>query len=566
MKLILRLFLAISLFSSASFAEDGRFAARSLDGQGAVASVNPLATRAGIAAIEAGGNAIDAAVAAALTLGVVDSHNSGIGGGAFVLVRYANGDIQAIDGREMAPAAAHRDMYIIDGKLDKTASKTGALASGIPGSVAAFDYLIRKAGNRSWGEAFEHGIHYADAGFAVDPVMAKRFSRVAKELPQFEASKAIFLKADGSLYQAGDWLVQKDLARSYRKLAKHGSRWFYRGEFARKTARWMRENGGIITRKDFANYQLLEREPIRGEYRGLDIVSFPPPSSGGIHIVQMLNMLEPYPLAAMATEERLHLLAEVMRRAFADRAHWLGDSDFVPVPAGLTDKAYAKTQMQSFAPSRSDDVSAGQPGGDAIDTGKILDGVFDKHTTHVTAADKDGNWVAITTTLNTSFGSKVVIPGTGVLMNNQMDDFSLQPGVTNAFGLVGNEANAVAAHKRPLSSMSPTLVLHNGKPVITAGAAGGPTIITQVLQNLVNVIDLGLDPAEALAAQRVHHQWRPNMLMVEKSLAPEIQAALKAKGHRLYPRSYLGASQMIAWDPDAKEFMPAAEPRIIGQH
>ena len=559
LKTISALFFALfSLYPSSALAYDGEFAAVSTNGKGAVATVTPLATQAGIDALENGGNAIDAAVAAALTLGVVDSHNSGIGGGAFVLVRYADGTIDALDGREMAPAAAHRDMYIIDGKLDKKASKTGALAAGIPGSLAAFEQLINTGGKRSWKQAFEHGIHYADNGFTIDPVLAKRLERTQESILEFPATAKIYLNADGSLPKAGQQLVQKDLANTYRELASQGSRYFYRGDFAEKTEQWMRKNGGIITKQDFANYHTVSREPVMGNYRGNTIVSYPPPSSGGIHIVQMLGMLDAFELGSLNDVDRYHLLAEVMDRAFADRAYWLGDSDFVPVPKGLTEPAYLSQRMKSFSmQSASKNIEHGTPA-------KPDTNIFGKHTTHIAAADKDGNWVAITTTLNTSFGSKVVIPGTGVLLNNQMDDFSIQPGVPNAFGLVGNEANAIAPRKRPLSSMSPTIVLREGRPIMTLGAAGGPTIITQVLQNIINVVDLGMDAEQALATQRVHQQWKPDVLMIEKSLDSDTQEGLKAKCHKLYGRSYLGASQMILLKEG--EFFPAAEPRIISQH
>jgi gamma-glutamyltranspeptidase/glutathione hydrolase len=548
----------LHLLANTSHAYDGEFAAVSPNGEGAVATINPLATQAGIDAIENGGNAIDAAVAAALTLGVVDSHNSGIGGGAFILVRYVNGKVEAIDGREMAPAAAHRDMYIIDGVLDKKASKTGALAAGIPGSLAAFEYLVDTTGKKTWSSAFEHGIHYAENGFPIDPVLAKRLSRTEADIRQFPETAKIYLDGNQKVPTAGSLQVQKDLAETYKKLAQQGSRYFYQGEFATKTAKWMKKNGGIITARDFANYHIKKREPVSGSYRGNTIISYPPPSSGGIHIVQMLGMLEEFDVANLSDVDRYHLLAEVMDRAFADRAYWLGDSDFVPVPKGLTENAYLTERMNNFSMNKaSQDINPGRPKNP--DTN-----IFDKHTTHIAAADKDGNWVAITTTLNTSFGSKVVIPTTGVLLNNQMDDFSIQPGVPNAFGLVGNEANAIAPGKRPLSSMSPTIVLKNGQPIMTLGAAGGPTIITQVLQNIINVIDLDMDAEQALATLRVHQQWKPDVLMVEESLPAGIKQGLEAKGHKLYPRSYLGASQMILLKDG--EFWPAAEPRIQAQH
>ncbi len=532
------------------------YAASSPSGSGAVATVHPLATQAGLDALAKGGNAIDAAIAAAFTLGVVDSHNSGIGGGNFAVIHWADGRVQAIDGREQAPAAAHRDMYLRDGKADGSLSTTGALASGIPGSLALYEYIAQQGGKLPWAELIQPAADLAENGFPLSQVSADRLKSTAAKLARFPATAAILLDGNGNPWPAGHTLVQKDLAKTYRAIARHGSDYFYKGEFALKTSAWMQKNGGIITAKDFADYQPRLREPVKSHYRGYDIYGFPPPSSGGAHVAQILNMLEQFDIASLSPAERYHLLAETMNRAFADRAEFLGDPDFVPVPKGLIDPAYARELASSISLEKaSRKINHGNPPGADID-------LFGKHTTHISAADQWGNWVAITTTVNTSFGSKVIIPGTGVVLNNQMDDFSLQPGVPNAYGLVGNEANAVAAGKRPLSSMSPTVVVKDGKPVMALGAAGGPTIITQVVQALVNTIDLGMSVEAALSAQRVHHQWKPEILFIEPQMDEALQQQLSERGHVLKARHYFGATQMIRQRKDGS-FEAASEPRVV---
>lgn len=525
------------------------------DRKGAVASVNPIATQAGIDAFAHGGNAIDAALAVAFTLGVVDSHNSGIGGGCFILVRTADGKVRAIDGREMAPSAATRNMFLREGEVHSELSKTGALAVGVPGSVAAYHQLQQLAGKLSFAQAVLPAADIADQGFVVDATLASRLSSTREQLSQFPASAAIFLKPNGEALAPGDALVQKDLAASYRQLAEQGPRWFYKGEFAQQTARWMTANGGIVSAEDFANYHTVERKPVKTNFKGYTVYGFPPPSSGGVHVAQILNTLDHFDLPSLSASDRTHVMAEAMRLAFADRAHWLGDADFVPVPKGLISSEYAGELAQKISLSKViNSVSHGVPPNAA-------GALFDKHTTHIATADDQGNWVAITTTLNTSFGSKVVVPGTGVLLNNQMDDFVAQPGVPNAFGLVGAEANSIAPGKRPLSSMSPTIVEQDGQPVLTLGAAGGPTIISQVVQTLVRYLALDQSLLEAVGGSRIHQQWRPNMLFVEPSLAADIQEQLEEKGHKLRQMGSFGGTQAIALDND--HFLAITEPRVI---
>jgi gamma-glutamyltranspeptidase/glutathione hydrolase len=525
--------------------------------RGMVASVHPVATQAGLKVLKEGGNAVDAAVAVALTLGVVDTDNSGIGGGCFMLIRRANGSFAAIDGREMAPAAATRDMFVRNGKPDTGLSQTGPLASGVPGALAAYDLAVKKYGTKKLKELLLPAANVAEKGFRLDKGYARPLKMVADEMSQFESSRAVFFKGDAPLGE-GDLLTQPDLARTYRAIAEQGSAWFYHGPFAQAVEGWMKQHGGIITAQDFRHYKVESREPVRSSYRQFQIVTFPPPSSGGVHVTQMLNILEHFDLKSMAEPERLHVIAEAMKLAFADRAYWLGDPDFAKVPRGLIDKEYGSMLARKIDRGRAIEVAShGTPPGWQKD-------LFKKHTTHFSVADSEGNWVACTATINTSFGSKVVIPGTGVVMNNEMDDFSVQPGVANFFGLVGAEANAVAPGKRPLSSMSPTIVLKEGKPVIALGAAGGPKIISQVLLELVGMVDLGMSPIEAIAQPRIHHQWSPDELMIEESLNPETVAGLERRGHKLRRAGAMGISQIVACSPDGKAFLGAADPRAGG--
>ncbi len=528
------------------------------DTRGMVSSGHPLAAAAGLDVLKSGGNAIDAAVAVGLTLGVVDVCNSGIGGGCLMLIHLANGKLVAIDGRETAPAAATRDMFIRDGRAVPALSQTGALASGVPGELAAFEYAAKRFGKKQWRELVQPAADLAEQGFALQRGYAARLQAEAADLAQFEASRAVFFR-EGRPLRGGEILRQPDLAATYRAIAEQGSRWFYRGPFARAAEQWMRDNGGLLTAADFAKYRCRIREPIITTYRGYTIISFPPPSSGGVHVAQMLNILEHFDLKALDEATRVHVLTEAMKLAFADRAHWLGDPAFARVPRGLVSKSYAATLAGRIRLDRATEVPThGLPPNWRRD-------VFKKHTTHFSVADADNNWVACTATVNTSFGSKVVIPGTGVVLNNEMDDFSAQPGVANYFGLVGAEANAIAPGKRPLSSMSPTLVLRDGQPILSLGAAGGPKIITAVLLELVCLLDLGFSPEAALAAPRFHHQWSPAELMFERQLPEPLQAALLERGHRLRPLSSGSVSHLVARSADGRGFVGAADPRSGGQ-
>lgn len=527
---------------------------------GVVATVNPIATDIALQVMREGGNAIDAAVAAAFALGVVDGYNSGIGGGCLMLIRLKDGSFVALDGRETAPAAATHDMFIRDGKPDANLSQLGALAVGIPGSVAVYDHAIRHFGRRKLADVIEPSARVAENGFEIPASYAKRIDAKKTELAQFPGSAAVLLRPDGSPLIAGDRLVQTDLAETYRGIAREGKGYFYNGPIALKIAAWMKENGGILTDSDFINYQVKLREPVVSRYRGCTVVGFPPPSSGGVHVGQMLNILSNFNINHLHFNnevDRIHVIAEAMKLAFADRAWWLGDSDFSPVPRGLLDEGYARNLAATISMERTlTAVDYGQPPKASAD-------IFGKHTTHITAADAEGNWVALTATINTTFGSKVIVPGTGILLNNQMDDFAAQPGMPNHFGLVGNEANSIAPGKRPLSSMSPTIVLKDNKPFLTVGAAGGPKIITQVLLVISNVIDLGDDLETALRRPRFHQQWKPESLWIEDAFPRTITDALKSRGHQLELADPTGATQAIVRNRDGS-LTAAHEPRISG--
>jgi gamma-glutamyltranspeptidase/glutathione hydrolase len=521
--------------------------------RGMVATVHPLASDVAVRVMREGGNAVDAAVAAALMLGVVDPQNSGIGGGCFILIRLDDGQIVAIDGRETAPAAAHRDMYLRDSKPQRSLSRTGPLAVGTPGALAAYSKVVKRYGKREFKSLILPACEVADQGFEVSGALAARLKATASDLAKFKASRAALLKANGQPYQRGEPLKLPDLAITYRQIANAGTGWFYSGPFAQKVGQWMKQNGGVLSAKDFKNYRPVQRKPVHSTYRGYQIVGFPPPSSGGIHVAQILNILENFDLAKLNDAEFMHVVAEAMKLAFADRAYWLGDADFAKVPRGLIDKKYAQRLAKKIDLKRATKVAGpGKPE-------RWQDDVFNRHTTHIAAADVAGNWVAITATVNTSFGSKVTVPGTGVVLNNQMDDFSIAPGFPNAFGLVGAEANAIEPLKRPLSSMSPTIVLKDGKPIMTLGAAGGPTIISQVVLAIVNHVDRGMSLRDAIARPRIHHQWVPNRLFFELARPADGLELLTKRGHLTRKMPVVGRTQAIGLR--SQEFIGVADPR-----
>lgn len=532
--------------------------------RGMVATGHPLATEAALDVLKRGGNAVDAAVAAGLTLGVVDGHNSGIGGGCVMLIRRANGQVLVLDGRETAPLNATRDMFIRSGQADPTLSQMGALSVATPGALLTYNFAAGNFGRIPIREHLERAATIAENGFALDPGYAQRLTESAQQLALFPETRAIFLHADGSPLRSGETLRQPDLARTYRSIARQGVSYFYTGPFAVEAVRWMGANGGILNDVDMAGYTVRVRDPITTSYRGVSIVGFPPPSSGGVAVAEILNILEQFNLKKMGTNsaDYIHVVAEAMKLAFADRAFWLGDPDFVKVPRGLASKAYA---VQLARRIRLDQVipvtqHSTPPGGLQEYFGKPL-----KHTTHFSTADAAGNWVACTATINTSFGSKVVVPKTGVVLNNEMDDFSAQPGIPNYFGLVGAEANAVEAKKRPLTSMTPTLVMAQGRPVLALGAAGGPTIISQVVLTIINMVDFGMNLEQALAQPRFHHQWQPDELRVEYGFSDAVLQELQRRGHRLAQAKAIGASQAVGRSADGKRFVGVSEPRGYGK-
>ena len=527
---------------------------------GIVATVHPIASRAAIEAFRRGGNAIDAAAAASIMLTVVDGFNSGIGGGCLAMIRNADGKMLALDGREKAPALAKPEMFYRNGKPDSKLSQVGPLAAGVPGLLAALDQLTSSHGKLTLDEAFAGAAEVAAQGFALDENYVRRLRLAAKSLKQFPSSAEILLDSNGSPWKPGHKLIQEDLGKTLTHLANKGVKWFYEGEFAEVTGKFLTEQGGVMQAADFAQYNTVLREPIDSEYRGNRVYGFPPPSSGGIHIAQMLGMLSEFDVKATFSKSEAtgrHLLLEVMKRAMADRAFWLGDSDFAKVPRGLLDPADLSERASTIKLDQTSKIAShGQPPRADID-------LFGKggHTTHLTTADADGNVVAITQTVNTTFGNKMIVPGTGVVLNNELDDFSIAPGVRNAFGLLGSEANLIAPGKRPLSSMSPTIVLdQTGAPLLSCGAAGGPKIITTVLQVLVRVLDLGQSIDEAISAARAHHQWSPDTAVCENAIKDEVVEQLARFGHKVSRIRSAAVSQGLAIQDGVIE--AASDPRV----
>ncbi|MBL8892313.1 MAG: gamma-glutamyltransferase [Planctomycetaceae bacterium] len=526
----------------------------------AVATVHERASVAARDIFRAGGNAVDAAIAASFMLSVVDGHNSGIGGGCFALIRNPAGEFFALDGREQAGAAATKDMFLKNGQPQPEWSQIGPLAAGVPGQVAALERLSKQFGKLSWEMLVAPAIDAARNGFEMGR-LANVVRSHAKELQRFEETKRI-LFPDGNLPTATTRLRQPDLGATLELIARDGAKAFYQGPIASAITDYLSRQGGILTNEDFASYNVIQRDPIHTKYRQTRVIGFPPPSSGGIHVAQMLGMLECFDLRSLWQREPAtvyHLWLEVMQRAMADRAHWLGDADYAKVPLGLLDPGYLLARASEIQLGRANSVA-----GHGMPPGAEKQFFGEKHTTHLTTADSDGWVVAMTQTINTSFGNKMYVPGTGIVLNNEMDDFSIAPGVANAFGLIGAEANAIAPGKRPLSSMSPTIVINSkGEPMLTCGAAGGPRIITSTLQIICRVIDLGQDIAEALQAPRVHQQWRPAEAMVEEKLDTSLRTKLAGWGHTIATTSALATAQGIAWTNDG-QLQAAADSRAGG--
>ncbi|EEI9682418.1 gamma-glutamyltransferase [Salmonella enterica] len=526
--------------------------------QGMVASVDAMATQVGVDILKQGGNAVDAAVAVGYALAVTHPQAGNLGGGGFMLLRTKDGATTAIDFREMAPAGATRDMFLDEqGNPGSKKSLTSPLASGTPGTVAGLSLALEKYGSLPLNSVVRPAIKLAQEGFIVNDALADDLKTYGSEvLPHHENSKAIFWK-DGEPLKKGDKLVQQDLANSLTMIAENGPDAFYKGEIARQIAQQMQQNGGLITTDDLAAYQAVERTPVSGEYRGYQIFSMPPPSSGGIHIVQILNILENFDMKkyGFGSADAIQIMAEAEKYAYADRSEYLGDPDFVSVPwQALTSKAYAKSIAGQI------DINKAKPSSE-IRPGKLAPYESDQ-TTHFSVVDKDSNAVAVTYTLNTTFGTGIVAGNTGILLNNQMDDFSAKPGVPNVYGLVGGEANAVGPKKRPLSSMSPTIVVKDGKTWLVTGSPGGSRIITTVLQMVVNTIDFGMNVAEATNAPRFHHQWLPDELRVEKGFSPDTLKLLEQKGQKVALKEAMGSTQSIMVGPDG-ELYGASDPRSV---
>ena len=489
-----------------------------------VVSQEPQATDVGVAVLRSGGNAVDAAVAVAFTLSVTHPTAGNLGGGGFLLVRLADGRSTFIDFRERAPEIATRNMYLdASGNLTKD-SVLGWRASGVPGTVRGLEYAHKKFGTKRWTELLKPAFELASKGFPVSYALSRSLSSSTR-LPEFAESKRIFLN-DGKFYEMGDTFRQPELAATLQRIAVRGARDFYEGETARRLAEAMAVNGGVVTLEDLKNYKVVERKPLTGSYRGYTIITAPPPSSGGIGLLQMLKVLEGtnYKDTGSGSAHATHIVAEAMRRYYADRSEYLADPDFVRVPvSGLLHPRYIVKLRASIDPGRASSSVELGPGNPAS--------FESSETTHISIVDEQGNAAALTYTLNGTYGSGVTVPGLGFLLNNEMDDFSAKPGEPNMFGLVQGERNAIQPRKRPLSSMTPTITLHEGKLHMVLGAPGGSRIITAVLQVFLNVVDFGMNIQQAIEAPRFHHQWKPDVLSVEEGFSPDTITLLKARGH-----------------------------------
>ena len=528
---------------------------------GMVASQEKRATHVGVEILKAGGNAVDAAVGVGFALAVTHPQAGNIGGGGFMLVHLAaRNETVAIDYREAAPAAMTRETFLDEkGEADPKKSRDSALGVGVPGTVAGLALAHERYGSGKFtlAQLIAPAIKLAREGFEVDDELADTLPRAQPRLANWPASATIFLKSDGTALGRGDRLVQSDLANSLETLATHGPRAFYEGSLAEKIVAGVRANGGIMTVDDLKNYQAILRPVVRGSYRGYDVASMPPPSSGGVHLIEILNILEGFPLRGLGagSAAAYHLMIEAMKPAYADRAEFLGDPAFVKVPvAGLTSKRYAAELRAKIDPEHArpaQEIRAGNPAAHEGD-----------NTTHFSVVDADGNAVANTYTLNFSYGLGLVAEGTGILLNNELDDFAAKPGAPNAYGLVGNDANAPGPAKRPLSSMSPTIVLRDGRVFLVIGTPGGSRIITMVAQVILNVIDHQMNIAEAVAAPRIHHQWMPDQVDAESGLSPDTIRLLEARGHRIVVGRTFGSANSIMKTTEG--LAGAADPRQRG--
>jgi len=543
---------------------------------GMVATDEELGSRAGLEILQKGGNAVDAAVATAFALAVVEPAAGNIGGGGFMMVRMADGRTSFLDYREVAPGKATRDMYIKpDGKLDLEASVLGYKAVAVPGTVAGLELALQTYGTMKLAEVMAPAIRLAENGFPVSESLAHEFAEEKKDLQRFSVSSRIFLK-NGEMYKVRETLRQPELAATLKRIAKNGAAEFYRGETARLMVQDMNALGGLLTLEDLAQYQPKVRQVLRAKYEldghNWEVLASPPPSSGGIAVIEALNMLKGVALKGWDDVESVHVVAETMRRVFADRAAYLGDPDFAKVPVdGLTSPCYAKELAATIdlrRASSSKEVKAGQPhvcAEEARTAAPVQLSLNDgPHTTHFSVVDAAGNAVASTYTLNNSYGSHAT-SSAGFLLNDEMDDFTTQPGVPNAlFGLIQSEANAIAPGHRPLSSMTPTILLRDGKLSFVTGSPGGPTIISAVLLTIINWMRLGMDAQSAINAPRFHHQWMPDRLLMEQQFPAVVEQGLNSMGHATRRRGHIGLVNAIGIDSQTGEKLGAADPRDQG--
>jgi len=515
------------------------------------------ATDAGLAVLRSGGNAVDAAIAVGFALAVTHPAAGNIGGGGFMLIRFAGGRTTFLDFRERAPEKASRDMYLgPDGALTRD-SVSGYRAVGVPGTVRGFEFASKNYGRKPWAQLLAPAIGLASKGFPVSRELARSLQNARPQLEPFPDSRRIFLK-QGALYAPGEQLVQPELAATLERISSAGARDFYEGETARRLAQAMAQHGGLITLADLKDYQVVERQPLTGRYREYDIVTAPPPSSGGVGILEILGILEGtgYAKSGPGSAASIHYTVEAMRRYFADRSEYLADPDFVRVPvAGLLHKPYLAGLRKSIDPERATPSARLRPGTPPL--------VESSETTHYSIVDAEGNAVAVTYTLNAGYGSGVTAPGLGFLLNNEMDDFAAKPGAPNYFGLVQGEANAIQPRKRPLSSMTPTILLRAGRLYLVIGSPGGPRIISSVLEVIQNLLDFGMNLQDAVDWPRFHHQWLPDTLYVEPGVSPEAAALLAARGHRVERTRSMG--EVAAILIDAGWLQGAADPRTEGQ-
>lgn len=559
--IVLALFFVLTLLTSQA---RGAFPEPVRAENGMVASVDQIASQIGVDMMRQGGNAVDAAVAVGLALAVTWPTAGNLGGGGFMVIRLPDGSSEVIDYRERAPLAATADMYLDEnGQLIENASTVGALAAGIPGTVAGMAMALERHGNLEWEQVIEPARKLAAEGFPVSWHLARNFhdEKLGKLLGRFDESRRIFL-GGGEPAQPGDIFVQPDLAATLARMKADGPREFYEGETAKLIVAEMERSGGIITLEDLKKYEPTVRAPLEGSYRGYEILTMPPPSSGGAVLLEMLHVLEPFDLGSMGhnSSSYLHLLVEVMKRAFADRAEHMGDADFVDVPVEwLISKERAEEVRKSLDLSRatpSSDVRAGEPM--ALES---------ESTTHFTVVDREGMVVSNTYTINGTFGSGLTVKGAGFLLNNEMDDFAAKVGEPNMYGLIQGEANAIEPWKRPLSSMTPTIVLEDGEPFLGIGSPGGPTIINTVLQVILNVVDHGMDIQEAVSAPRFHHQWLPDEIRYEPGgLNADTRRILEEMGHAFEEKpGFLGDAEGVLVDLRDGTRMGGSDPRRGGQ-